>query len=251
MKSTSWIPLTILVLVVLSIGFSWYLTEPDREYLFDGERGLPRSEVRNWWTYKLPVTVSVGLIATLISLTGLRSLRSGDLRGAVGLAAVGALGLLALAAANLYIGVRNAPPPEPAGLPTPQTPGGVFLWSQWHDLAKASEHWAEYDWDDMGGELRADGIGLDGRPGLLPFDPFLLERLSFLGLTVAEVEELLGPRYLHSDISYEQGGMAYLMRGYRSFATSRAMLSLALDGPPDDRTSVVRGEYLRIIRFQY
>jgi len=246
MRLTALTPLAVLVLVVLSLGFTWYLTAPDQEYLFDGDRGVRRPEVRDWWAYQLPAAISVGLIAMLVLVAGLRNLIHGDLAGVVGQAAIGFLAFAALAGAYLYIGARNSPPPEAPGPPTPHHPDQVFLWSQWQGLADNSAAWSESQWDDQRPELKENGVGLLGRPGFVPYDPFILDRISFVGLTAADVEVLMGTPFIYPDNPPSlRNGMIYLMRRPGSKGITSAVLSLALDGPKTDPLSTVRGQHIR------
>ncbi|MDH3525670.1 MAG: hypothetical protein OES32_19025 [Acidobacteriota bacterium] len=250
MRSTGWLPVAILCVTVLAIGFSWFSSEPDRAYLFDGDRGLPRPEVREWWAYLLPAAVSAGAIAIIVLLAALRSLRRGDVITACGHASVGLLGLLAFTGASLYSGLRTAPPPEPPELPSPRAPEDVFLAVQWSDLARSFEDWRDGDSVPPGVPLGPAGIGLVGHPGIIPFDPFVLHRISFVGLSVREVEALLGPPLSESRSPLPTTAMVYVSRG-PSAASGRATLMLATNGPTDRPTSIVRAESIRLQRLQY
>lgn len=84
------------------------------------------------------------------------------------------------------------------------------------------------------------GVGLKDHPGYIPHDPFLLERISFVGLTGTEVIRLLGPPHPGPDSGPSR--MTYFMRGI-DHRTASSVLTLSFA----DRWSqyeAVRAEYL-------
>lgn len=109
MRSLAWLSVVILVAVVLSVAFSWFLSSPDRDYLFDGERGISRPEVADWWRIRVPVVIALGIIAGGLLIALLRTTRSRARLESVGSIAVAILGVGAMAAGTHYVELRLAP----------------------------------------------------------------------------------------------------------------------------------------------
>ncbi len=247
MRSLAWLSVVILVAVVLSVAFSWFLSSPDRDYLFDGERGISRPEVADWWRIRVPVVIALGIIAGGLLIALLRTTRSRARLESVGSIAVAILGVGAMAAGTHYVELRAGPEPEPCLLPTPHSPEEVYLPIQWRALAWSSERWNPgVPREPL--ELRGSGVGFQGRPGVIPFDPFILDRITFVGLTLAEVEPLLGPP-IPPHNALPAANVNYSMIGY-SYIHGRAHLSL-FTGDSSDPNSVIVSEGLHFFRTQH
>jgi hypothetical protein len=184
------------VTVALAVGFSWVVSSPDRDYLFDGERGLPRPEVAAWWRVSLPSAVGAGVLATSLLLLLSRAVRTRDRTETLGVGAVAILSGVALAGGLYFLETRRElPPPSECSLAVPGDAEEVFLSRQWKALSPLPWHAPRSGEPSSGtlGPLRDDGVGLARHPGIIPFDPFLLRRLTFVGLPRDEVQRLLGP----------------------------------------------------------
>jgi len=241
MRSLAWLSVVILVAVVLSVAFSWFLSSPDRYYLFDGERGITRPEVADWWRIRVPVAFALGTITCGLLIVLLRTARSRAWLEAVACLAVAVLGASTLAGSLFFVRQQADTKPIECVRPTPQTPHEVFNQGQWGNLASLPTPSALVRPKHRLGPLRQQGVGLEGDyRGVIPFDPFLLDRISFVGLTIGEVESLLGPplpeRLTTSSISY-------LMLGF-SIHNGRARLILTT-GSFLEPSDTVKSEYLR------
>jgi hypothetical protein len=74
----------------------------------------------------------------------------------------------------------------PTELFSPKSAKHVFIPEQWRALAQSEFHAQAL------GPLQPSGIGLRDHPGMIPFDPFLDRRFSFVGLRVEQVYSVLG-----------------------------------------------------------
>ena len=243
MKSTAWLPILVLVAVVLATGFSWWFSSPDREYLYDGERGLARPEVADWWTIRVPVAFAVGLIACGTLIVLLRSARSGAWAEGVASIAVAVLGVSTLAGSMVLVRQRLDSGPVESKRLTPTMASEIFNRSQWDDLASLPipSVRSTAKPKHRRGPLRKGGVGLKGDyAGFIPFDPFLLDRVSFVGLTAADVEKLLGPP-LPERIP-NPASMTYQMLGF-SIHNARARLIL-VTGTYFAPSETVESEYI-------
>ena len=241
MKVSAWLPVLILVAVVLATGFSWYLSSPERQYLFDGEKGISRPWGADWWILKIPVAFALGVIAGGTSIVLLRCARSRAWSEAVASLAVAALGVTTVASSLSYVRQKAEAKPIECVRPTPMVPSDVFLDSQWFVLAVTPQPGTLPRIEHRLGPRREKGMGLKDRPGYIPFDPYLLDRITFIGLTAEEVESLLGPpmpsQYPDSPT------MQYHMIGFhRSY--ERATLYLSF-GRRWKQSDTVLGENLR------
>ncbi len=245
MKSTAWLPVLALIAVVMATGFSWYSSSPDREYVFDGDRGLSRPEVAEWWTIRIPVAFAVGVILSSLLIVLLRCARRRALGEGVASLAVAILGVSTLAGSMSFVRQQVDTKPSESVRPTPQAPNEVFTSRQWSTLASLPTPSTRVKAEHKLGPLRKEGIGLRGDyTGIIPFDPSILDRVSFVGLTVKEVEDLLGPplpvRFPNSSsITYQMLGFSPLS------ANARLILNTGFYFEPSD---TVKGQYLRFFR---
>jgi hypothetical protein len=172
------------------------VSSPEREYLFDGERGLPRPEVAAWWMSSLPAAFGAGALAICLVLLLSRAVRARDRIEALGVGSVALLGSAALAGCLYFVEARREAPPPECRRTVPHDPAEVFLPVQWRALSLLPWHERRETGEgssDTLGPLRDGGVGLARHPGIIPFDPFLLRRLTFVGLAPEAVERLLGP----------------------------------------------------------
>lgn len=242
MKSTAWLPVLVLVAVVLATGFSWYLSSPDREYLFDGEKGLARPEVAEWWRVQAPMVLGHGIILGGLLIVLLRSARTREWQEAAASISVAVLGASALAGFLYFMQQQPSIEPVESELPTPRSPRDVFLDMQWVTLSLAHDEHALGGCEHRYEVRREGGVGLKNFPGHIPYDPFLLKRISFVGLTSSEVENLLGPPF--PDKQLRVSVMVYLMTAPdRVFPRAFLRLSFA---DRWQRFETVRAEYLRV-----
>jgi hypothetical protein len=70
----------------------------------------------------------------------------------------------------------------------PRSSTDIFSLAQWQALAAY-----ETQSGDQFGRLRAEGFGLVERPGYIPLDEHVLERVTFVGAPVSRLDRLLGP----------------------------------------------------------
>ena len=244
MKSTAWLSVVILVAVILSVAFSWFLSSPDRDYLFDGERGISRPEVANWWRIRIPMALSLGTIigGTLIVLS--RTARSRAWLESVACIAVAVLGVSTVAGSLFFVRQSAEAKPIECVLPTPGSPNEVFTEQQWLVLSVAPKRGGVpvlVDVEDRMGPLRKGGVGLENFQGRIPYDPFLLDRISFLGLTYDEVEVLLGLP-VPTEVP-DSPSIRYYMRGFH-YPYQSATLTLSF-GRRWERSDTVVAQHLR------
>ena len=238
-RSVAWFSVLVLAAVVLALGLSSYLSSPDRAYLFDGERGMTRPEMAFWWRVRVPLVFALGAIASGLLIVMLRATRRRAWLEAVSGISVALLGIGAVTGSLHFIRQQADTKPIECERTTPRAPREVFLSSQWHALSTTPKPGTA---SQRLGPRRENGVGLKDHPGLIPFDPFLLDRLSFVGLTLDEVESLLGPpvpprfgdlphiMYSMSDLRGRQGARLYLSTGSRW-----------------ERFDTVQGEHLRLL----
>lgn len=241
MKVSAWLPILVLLAVALATGFSWYLSSSERQYLFDGEKGIFRPWVADWWTVKIPVAFALGVITSGTLIVLLRCARSRAWSQMFASLAMAALGITAVSGALFYVKQKDKAKPIECVRPTPQTPQAVFKDSQWWVLSGTPEPTTLPRIEHRLGPLRENGRGLKDRRGYIPFDPFLLERVTFVGLTAEEVENLIG-----SPIPVEypgSAGMMYHMIGFQH-TLEKATLYLSF-GKRWERTDVVLAESVR------
>lgn len=241
MKVSAWLPVLILVTVILAAGASWYLSSPDRQYLFDREKGISRPWVAEWWAVKIPVAFAAGVIASATLIELLRCGRRQAWRSLVATATVAALSIAVFTMTMLIVQQQVKDEPPSWVRPTPKYPHQVFLNTQWLVLSITPRSGTISQPGNLLGPLRDSGIGLVEYPGYIPFDPFLLKRVTFAGLTADEVESLLGPP---SPSQYpESPTMRYHMHGFpHAYQSATLTLSFGKVWEPSD---TVLGEHLR------
>jgi len=91
------------------------------------------------------------------------------------------------------------------GSTRPLSGAEVFSKREWQVLAKPDYATVPF------GELRPEGVGLVGKPGVIPLDPQLLKRVTFVGLEVTRLEALLGPAAAPWIPNQPFGGVGYRM----------------------------------------
>ena len=240
LRPPSKLPIAILLIAVATTALALFLSAPQNEWLFSGEKAVPfGSEELRWWIFLLPLALGGGAIVSFSLVVAIRTLRDGHRLGACAALAVGVLGTVALAT-TLSFGaqwriLQQQPKPRP---PRPLTWVDVFIPEQWWDLAFRLR-----DSPLTPPHIRKGGVGVEGYPGYVPFDPFLLRRVSFIGLTPEAVTGLLGP-----PLPREQGpyGLRYSMPNGSSHVTASLDLAVEKDeqGTPRivaERLAVNRG----------
>lgn len=242
MKVSAWLPILVLVTVVFVTGFSWYLSSPDQQYLFDGDRGVSAPPwVVEWWTVKIPVAFAAAVIASCTLIEFLRCARKRAWRDLAATATVAALCIASFALSMLLIQQEVGDEPSVWRRPTPQYRHQVFLHTQWLALSIAPQPGTIPQIENRLGALRDSRIGLKDYPGYIPFDPFLLKRITFVGLTADEVESLLGPPSPHK-YRYSPA-MRYHMFGFsRAYESATLSLTFGKEWGPSD---TVLGEHIR------
>jgi len=243
-RSALWLALAALLVVTLAVAFSWVLYSPEREYLFDGVKGQPRPELAEWWRLRIPAAVALGTLVAGLAIVLLRTARGRAWLAATSALAVTLLGTAALTGTLFVVHQRATAGPVPCEHPIPRGPNEVFLPRQWTALSLMPDPRDGRAEAERMGPLRDEGVGLERYPGILPFDPFLLDRVTFMGLTLEEVESLLGPpapaRFPDSpSVNYHMAGTVSRYEG--------ATLVLSL-GSRWERSDTVKGEHLRLSR---
>jgi hypothetical protein len=238
-------PLFVVLSVGVALGLAAVLDDSSLAWLFTAERGRPFSPAQlRWWLHDLPLAVGAAgvLMATLIPV--LRALRRRTLLDAVALLAVGALGLAALGGSLQVWSERRLNPPLTRRLPNPRRASEAFLPDQWWALARLP--WGAAS----SGPLRPKGVGLRDHPGVIPFDPFLLQRLTFVGMTQPQVEAVLGP--VATPTTPRPLGFGHLY--YSMFPCPRGMRDADLDlyfGYAESGEPVVAVESLNFTRYTF
>ena len=226
--------------VVLSIAFVGPTT-----FFLTSTRSRPLAyDLLNWWFVAVPLAVGSAAIVAIVAIAAVRSSRAGGSRDIVGILATGILGIAATGV-GLWLPdhwrlLEHGPAVHaPIGIAT----SPVFLPEQWRNLTIVMRQRN----GDATLQLRPDGIGIDRAPGFIPFDPFLLKRVTFKGLGSKQVTDLLGPPMQPPRLP-DPGWAPYAMIGGPVLV--RADLRLSYE--PDDRgTPVVRAESLYIARPEY
>jgi len=178
----------VLLIVFLSIGISCVFSFSVFRYLADGERGLRRIEVQEFWGRQVPIALGLGGIAAAAIIYLARSYREKRRNDAVTVAGVGALGvMLLLTVITLFHQVKDLDPSQHR-LPTPKRPAEVFSRIRWRALGE--QIWRE---ERPMGPVLEYGPGLRDFVGYVPFEPCLLKRLSFEDMTLEQVVRVLGP----------------------------------------------------------
>jgi hypothetical protein len=229
-----------LLVAVAATALSLFLSAPQNEWLFTGEKAIPfGSEQLRWWILLLPLALGGGTIASISLIAAIRTVRDGHRLGACAALAVGVLGTVSLATAVSFGAqwrvFRQQPMPRP---PRPLTWIDAYLPEQWWDLAF---HLRESPLTPP--HIRMGGVGVEGYPGYIPFDPFLLKRVSFVGLTPDAVASMLGPPLPREQASH---GLQYSMAGGPDAVTASLYLAVENDehGNPrvaSERLDVRRG----------
>ncbi len=186
--------------------------------------------------------LGLGIILGSLLIVLLRSARCREWQEATASIAVAVLGVVALAGSLHLMHRQSRIEPGECEFPTPQSPRDVFLDEQWVVLSLAhGEH-------TLGGcehryeARRKGGVGLKDYPGHIPYDPFLLKRITFVGLTRVEVDKLLGPPM--PDEKLGPSAMRYMMATHdRDYP--RAVLSLSF-ADSWSQYETVRAEHLRV-----
>lgn len=188
-------PLAILLAVAACFGLAYLVTLGALASYLTDELARPLgSELRRFWTVNVPGACAISALLGLTAVALRRSLRRGGLVVSGQIVATAVLGGLAFYAGLFALHATRAgrAPSLPqtqqvAQRAHPRRSGNVFLPTEWHALAALQRQGAPL------GPLRADGVGLAGHPGIIPRDLHLLQRVTFVGLTAAHVETLLGP----------------------------------------------------------
>jgi len=181
------LPVWVLLMVILVVGWQWLASNPDWSYIYDGDRGILRPEVEDYWVSRVPRVVGYGSVLALLLIGSIRAWRSREwslLASGMGVSVL-AIGLLILVTIPSQ---RASTASEKHARATPKSPSEVFSWEQWWALQLVTLH----DVQELG-DLLESGIGLAEHPGFIPYDRFLLDRVTFIGLNQAEVERLIGP----------------------------------------------------------
>ena len=226
----------VLLIAVITVAIALALSSRDFSWLFTTSMGVPLAEEQVfWWLLLLPLGVGAAAITSLCVVLSVRRLRSRAWLKAVDSAAIGFLGVLALSGA-LSVGHRWAMlKHRPVPPPQPQNRYDVFIPEQWADLAYRPVR------ERRLGPLAATGVGLRDYPGHIPFDPFLLRRVTFVGLRAEQVEAALGPPSPRE----REGQPSYYMAHGPGWLTASLYLFYGLD---ERRTTVVVAERLVIHR---
>ena len=185
------LPPWILLIVVLAVGWQMLASNPEWSYIYDGERGVVRNEVQDYWAFRVPRVVGFGSVIALLVIAAVRAWRTKTwslLASGIGASALG-LGLLALITTPSQSGISE---PDTQLRPIPRSPSKVFGWEQWWALQSVTLS-EGLPGESKLGNLLESGIGLAEYPGFIPYDRFLLGRVTFIGLNQAELERLVGP----------------------------------------------------------
>jgi hypothetical protein len=233
------LPSVVALIAVAAVGLSLAMSAPGSAWLFTGERGAPLSQQQlRWWFVLLPLGLASAAIAAMTVLATLRALRCRQYLNASNAFAVGVLGVGAVATALTVVSQWRMEQRYPKPKSRPVHSSDIYLPEQWWDLATQLR-----DRNPVP-RLRESGVGLEGYPGFIPFDPFLLKRVSFVGLTREQVTELLGPPRPPKR-PWDAGEPAYFMANQPGLISAPVQLQFAKNRRGE---VVVVAEYLTLHR---
>ena len=229
----------VLAVVATAIGVSLYLSAGDKAWRFTMDRGMPMAEAQVfWWLVSLPLAVGAAWILLVSLISASRLYKERRLRRSINALCVGVLGVVALTGA-LNVGYRwRVLRLAPTELLSPKSARHVFIPEQWRALARFRLH------DKVLGPLQPSGVGLRDHPGMIPFDPFLDRRFSFVGLRVEQVYDLLG----QPEPDINGSALSYVMPNGPYLTTGRLILSTGRD---EQGIDVVRRQILTVRRPEY
>ena len=73
MKATKRLLIVVALIVFVAVGISLLFTYSDLRYLTDGEKGVPRQEVEDFWGRRVPLSFGFGTLAIVVVLGLMRS----------------------------------------------------------------------------------------------------------------------------------------------------------------------------------
>lgn len=234
--------LAVLVVVVLVVAWGALLSTTYSWLFVDGQGRIQREKAL-WTTLELPRAAGVGAVAAITLIGSLRSLRRRFVLETVNGLAVGLLGAVAVIACLAV--VHRPPPPEPPDPRVrPRVPSQAFIYEQWWAIGRLGPEGGR----GTGRKGLSDPPDLP--PGIIPFDPFLLDRVTFVGLTVAEVARVLGPGEEVPVPAPRQGTWLRYVAAPPDPYPGRGYLTLLLQGKPSAEEVIV-AEYYSLDRVQY
>jgi hypothetical protein len=189
MKDIRAIAIVALAITCAAVAASAVAGSRSHAWLFTTTMGRPLAEEQvYWWLVLLPLGVGAMAVLSLCGVSAVRACSVRDWRLVVALVSIGALSVAAMAAGldlrYQWLTLQQGAPQ----LARPSSHHEVFRRQHWQALAQQLLHEGRPTPDLLPGTG-----GIEGHPGMIPFDAYLLKRLTFVGLRPEQVEVLLGP----------------------------------------------------------